>query len=571
MHNTKNRNRLAYLLTVILLVLLVVYMSINHRNRHAGLNEVEDFNGAWEIAVDGITIEGNSLYDLMQYLKTQNVYHGMKIRLSRKMVVKEKTQVPSLMFDCQDCAYQVIYDRREIKSEYFDQLVARKFIGGDIQYVALPQEVGEHELTIWLYIGRANSSIYIDNIQYGSYDALEQEFLHYRLLAMIIGIFLVVFGGIFSFIALLFNSMMPEMRTQLYSSLMCLNLGIWIHSYYNILGYVSNGEASRAISYICVYLMLPLGYLILSSIHETDIHRPIKIWAVSTTVFSVLMVMLHLLQWGYIGALLNVYFALCVIALIIMIGYYIKDLRKGGERNIAEWTQMNGLMFLDAAMTIGILMFVARERLYIIPEWLYFNYFPVVSFIYAAIQLIIYLTIITESYAFRQESASLSHLAYADGLTDLANRARCDQYMAELDRVKDTDFCIISLDVNGLKEVNDKLGHLAGDRLLKDFSGVLKKCFTDIGFVSRIGGDEFMVIIDSISEKQVEQLLRRMNEALHAMNVIYSQYYRSAAYGYAFRHECDSGKSHDVYLLADQRMYELKHKQHLKLKLQDRV
>ena len=191
--------------------------------------------------------------------------------------------------------------------------------------------------------------------------------------------------------------------------------------------------------------------------------------------------------------------------------------------------------------------------------------------VFVMCQLANYLLFITSAYAQRQENASLSHLAYADGLTNLANRARADKVMQDLNNT-DYDYCVISVDLNGLKTVNDEFGHPSGDRYIKDFAKVLTTTFGDVGFCARIGGDEFLVVLEDSSERDVESLLNRMNSALNVMNALYSEYHRSVAAGYAFRHECpESATSHEVYLLADQRMYETKKKMHEELGIHNRL
>ena len=164
----------------------------------------------------------------------------------------------------------------------------------------------------------------------------------------------------------------------------------------------------------------------------------------------------------------------------------------------------------------------------------------------------------------------MSHLAYADGLTNLANRAKSDSLMDELNSATD-DYCILSIDLNGLKDVNDKFGHPTGDRYIKDVSKVLTTTFGDSSFCARIGGDEFLVIIRDAETKDINSLIGRMNSALNVMNALYTEYHRSVATGFAFRHECDGGTSHNVYLLADQRMYEAKRAMHEELGIRSRL
>ncbi len=190
---------------------------------------------------------------------------------------------------------------------------------------------------------------------------------------------------------------------------------------------------------------------------------------------------------------------------------------------------------------------------------------------FAICQLANYLLFVTQSYAQKQEYASLSHLAYADGLTNLPNRASTDKEMRELNNLT-TDYCIISIDLNGLKLVNDKFGHPSGDKYITDFSKVLVSAFGDAGMCARIGGDEFLVIIRDSEGKDIDALLSRMDSALNVMNALYTEYHRSVATGHAFRHECgDGATSHEVYLLADKRMYENKRRMHEELGIKTRL
>jgi diguanylate cyclase (GGDEF)-like protein len=195
---------------------------------------------------------------------------------------------------------------------------------------------------------------------------------------------------------------------------------------------------------------------------------------------------------------------------------------------------------------------------------------PLAGLIFVFANLINYFIYLSESFAMRKEYASLTHLAYADGLTDLPNRSRYDKYMSDLDTGND-EYCIVSLDLNGLKEINDNDGHAAGDRYLLEFSTVLRQCFEDKAFIARIGGDEFVAILKKDHFEEVDSLLTRLRDALEVKNVLYPDYRRSVASGYAFSTEVEERNSHSVYLLADKRMYENKKLMHAKLGITARI
>lgn len=89
--------------------------------------------------------------------------------------------------------------------------------------------------------------------------------------------------------------------------------------------------------------------------------------------------------------------------------------------------------------------------------------------------------------------------AYIDGLTGLHNRAAYEEHVGRLEdeiRGGTADFAIALFDVNSLKEVNDKYGHKKGDEVIRSAAVVLRNTFREEKLY-RIGGDEFLVILES--------------------------------------------------------------------------
>jgi diguanylate cyclase (GGDEF)-like protein len=96
---------------------------------------------------------------------------------------------------------------------------------------------------------------------------------------------------------------------------------------------------------------------------------------------------------------------------------------------------------------------------------------------------------------YEQRLQEVERLASLDALTGIANRRKLETSIESRIHQKRA-FCVIYLDLNGFKIINDTLGHLAGDELLKQFAGELKTAFRPNDVVGRWGGDEFLVIVD---------------------------------------------------------------------------
>lgn len=99
-----------------------------------------------------------------------------------------------------------------------------------------------------------------------------------------------------------------------------------------------------------------------------------------------------------------------------------------------------------------------------------------------------------------EDEKRLEKLSYYDMLTGFYNRNRFMQDIAQLSAYQGS-IGIAYLDINGLKDVNDTYGHSCGDEMLKQCAQTIRKNFVDGNFY-RIGGDEFLVLCQSISEEQ---------------------------------------------------------------------
>lgn len=117
--------------------------------------------------------------------------------------------------------------------------------------------------------------------------------------------------------------------------------------------------------------------------------------------------------------------------------------------------------------------------------------------------------------------SKIEHAAHHDLLTGLGNRAKLTHLLPkflENAQVEDCDVAIMILDLDKFKQVNDTLGHAAGDELLKHAANRLRACCRDADLVIRLGGDEFAICIKGKSELQhqastlAERLIRDISK-----------------------------------------------------------
>ncbi len=159
---------------------------------------------------------------------------------------------------------------------------------------------------------------------------------------------------------------------------------------------------------------------------------------------------------------------------------------------------------------------------------------------------------------------ALQRMALHDELTGLYNRRGF--YHRALYRLRDArregkGAVLLMGDMDGLKQVNDSLGHLEGDRALVEIAGTLRQTFREEDVISRIGGDEFAVLAVMKSDRVgdvVRAVLSRLRARLATLSLP-SGYRLSMSVGYAAA-ESDGEVNLDVLLKqADRSLYEQKH------------
>lgn len=148
----------------------------------------------------------------------------------------------------------------------------------------------------------------------------------------------------------------------------------------------------------------------------------------------------------------------------------------------------------------------------------------------------------------------LRYLSLHDKLTGLYNRNYFEEEIRRIESGRFSPTGLLVCDVDGLKLVNDTLGHDAGDKLLISVARVIEKCFRADDVVARVGGDEFSIIMLHSSEEVVEAAYLRVREAADKYNSNNPDIPLGLSIGFAVRNN-PSLSMHEVFQAADNNMY----------------
>jgi diguanylate cyclase (GGDEF)-like protein/PAS domain S-box-containing protein len=147
----------------------------------------------------------------------------------------------------------------------------------------------------------------------------------------------------------------------------------------------------------------------------------------------------------------------------------------------------------------------------------------------------------------------LRQMSTHDGLTGLYNRAYFEGELARLERGQNYPVSLLLVDVDNLKKVNDSQGHAAGDEILKRTAAVLNDAFRSEDIITRIGGDEFVVILSNTGASLSDGVMQRLQQALENHNRAYPTAPLELSVGYSTADV--NTPPNEAFKIADEAMY----------------
>lgn len=149
----------------------------------------------------------------------------------------------------------------------------------------------------------------------------------------------------------------------------------------------------------------------------------------------------------------------------------------------------------------------------------------------------------------------LNYRVSHDALTDIYNRNYFEQMMGYYNQKENASLGLVLCDLDRLKYVNDTYGHKKGDQLIQAAAQLLKSVFSENAIVSRVGGDEFVILLPQTTLPQIELLCDQLREKISHSPSFTDELHLHMSIGTAFS-EQSLGKTESLYVEADLKMYE---------------
>ena len=549
------RRQLKILLGVlfILVVLIgVVWIFSESKEKYSSMNLSE----GWKVTVMQQTYDNISL----KHLTIPEVEWPDKVTM--KVILPEAPYVNAMLrVHTLNCAMCVFLEGDVIYQYGIDRMNANLLLGHGYQFVELPSQYANKELTIEFYPANKDAfSRFYPIILTNTKDSIPL-FLAEHGVQIFIGGFLVIFGICFLMITIIMSGYELSFLKMSQISFISILIGLWTLANSHILQIFLLSISLTTIIEFCTLYLVPIPLMLyffdeIKLLKELSYRILYWVLIVGVWIFDILAFTLQAMNINHLHKSLSYYHVFTVMIATYLIIYLSTQIRK---KELSTRIQMIGILVVVMSIAIDLFHYLLEGY----SRGAYNAYFvailPIGVLVFVVFMLISYCIDVAQNIHNKRKQEVLIQQAYMDTLTSIPNRRYCEETMEMFEQIPEgVPYGILSIDINNLKQVNDGLGHDRGDVLITTVAKMIYNTFHEIATVGRMGGDEFIVLISDARGFQLNVHLNQLMEEMKRINEKLTDFQISISYGYATSWEVEERTVKNVYNLADSRMYQYK-------------
>ena len=556
---------------------IAVFMSMTSAKR-VDSDEIELDDG-WSVTINGKEYDNVTL----SKFRFKMCNRGDVLTLRHIVPRYDIISLPTLEVYTIHSAIKVYLDD-EVIYTYGQRLYdENKLLGYGEHFVSMPYGANSKWLTVEMTVSEDNALDGVKAMKLLDGNSAMVKDLSGKRVNLSIAMFLIVFGVIIMVLSMLMLRRAVNFVQTFCIALFSFLIGCWTLCNNELIEYFTTDLLMKSyLEYYSLYISpLPLTYYFRDKIDVRSNPKWLKVyfWGIiaAEIVYIASAVILQEANLVHLPQILVGSHILMILTIVLILMISVIDIKVRKQRPTVV---MIGFLIAIAIVVVELIRFNIEKYITGFTKNAYSSDTCFAVLIIVISMLLDYGNKTSKSLYENAQRAVLEQMAYMDELTGLGNRRMCEKKLTELEEKEmssDSMYAIVSLDLNYLKQTNDTYGHKKGDELIKNFSDVLLNVFNLYGTVTRTGGDEFVVILDDITEEKVKSLLEQMLEQMEKKNKSESEVILSTAYGYAMKGEFSSIQEQNeenklkavnigpraVYRIADDRMYENKRKSKL--------
>ena len=542
----KRRNILFYVLLAFTSLLIVVFCYMS--GPMLKNDDITKLDGGWDVYING---ELEYTNQTLSELELKDIDKGDRIEISSVFPQNLNYEGAEFVVEAEHSTFEMFIDGELVYEYGVDRYNAGKYVGSGYHKLYLDKDAAGKTITLVYCIAENNavSELHVPELYIGQ--DYSQNVFNANVVEFIIGSFLVVFGFIMELISCILLKKAHKFARMFYAGMFSMAIGVWTVCYSQIVSlfdsppYLLSSTENVALFITIIPIMGYFYYdmLSLKSRKWTIIYN--GLWGIEI-IFFVVATVLHFTDIRHYKQSLTVLHIHMLLSIIVVCVCVVKGFRKS---NSGDRLRMIGIVVAAVSVIVDLVIYNTGIREMISVPFTALGTLILVSTLFISI---VYDTL--DSFLKEAENKVLKKFAYTDELTGVGNRHACEEKLEAVTRLGGNEYGIVSIDLNDLKLTNDSLGHNAGDMLIKSFAGILKEYFGEYGFVGRMGGDEFLVVIDNTRACPYEEVIKRINKEMKD-NASNNAFKMTASFGYAKAEAMPGKTALDIYKEADSIMY----------------
>lgn len=538
-----------YFLAGILLVILVAVIHISWGDKvfDIGLGKAQDISDEWTRA-DGTMFNLEKNKEYRQDGMDATLYYQIPDTIG---------EGKALVFISKDAVIRACVDGEVVYETYqSDRGLYNMSTGVIWNIIELDSAYAGKTLTLEIDLVYHSGKPKIDNTYIGDPAAITLRIMQNSWLSIIVSIFIFAVGVFTIAVNFVFNnSRKVKDNSLLYLGGFAVMISAWCLIETQIFSLIVKDVMILQVvdNMLLTMSTMPLFIYMNESFHLFRM-KTARVVAILDLIYIFVTIILHVSHIADFHLMLPFAFVFSGIASLLLIICVIQEqqpFRHGYIRNRYDTMKQIGIAILAVSLSVDLLRYLILNDI----DRAVFLRFGLLIFIcfFAAGNMASATQLIQQG----MKAEIISDLAYIDDLTGTSNRNAYNESVKYVNRhVQQTgeplQVCVIMLDVNELKYVNDTRGHQAGNDLLIRASQAIKETYENSRFVYRVGGDEFIVLF--IGEKAVTAFQEKIEKFYESCK----KYDVSIAIGSYCGHVKDEADFERIEHLADQAMYENK-------------
>lgn len=517
---------------------------------------VEDmsYNQYWTSVVNGETYR----YDTLP--ETVGLSHREEEVIIRKELPEDYRPADSLGYYTSHQLSEAYIDGKKVFERKVPERARSKTPGNCWNFIRLSEECAGKILEIHIRNCYNSSSMKMPTVYYGPQSAIILSQIKSRFLSVIISFIMFTMGVVLVAIWFAVGKKMYFHKGVPWLGLFSMHFAVWsaFETKIPVLMF-ERPLLSSIITFMSLKLMLLPFVFFIRTIYNKKGSRFLNIFAGGCVLDFAVCCLMQLMGWYdfretlWITHLLGL--GAVVTVLIMGACTLLKKERASAKHDRKFWINVACVCIISACAVVDAMNY-------------YFAFYGDVAF-FSRIGCLVYIFILSKQ--FLDESIKLIQAgkhaeeileeAGLDALTYMKNRRSFESDLHEIPKGEFPRYSVAMFDLNNLKLVNDKYGHSAGDCYIINGSEIIRDVFGDMGEIYRIGGDEFCLISDVLTEDVFEEKRLRINSWMESLQGAYVKDTMQIASGFAKYSRSKDFKLQDTIGRADAQMYRCKKRQ----------